>query len=262
MFKTVLLQSYCFLIFLFIAGSILSCNQRQEAEEAPEKDTNAEQINIHLPAMYTGTLPCADCPGIDYRLIIEENRFVEINHYRDRTPGRFEETGNWTVSGDTLSLLKPDNQNPRKRFLLSKEKLTMLDMQNQEVTGDLADMYVLERVGSQKSIRKHHQKMAERGYLFYAAGNEPFWSLRLDSMNHLFYKTPLDSTLFEAKDLSYSGRQTTLRASSDLGRITVDTIDRYCQDSMSGYLFPLEVKVYLNTSVRDTLNGCGLYLNR
>lgn len=250
-----------FTIYLIFGLLIQSCNQTDVRKSLAESPKNTDQINIHLPAMYTGTLPCADCPGINYRLIIEEDQFVEISRYQDRSPRSFEKTGSWSVSGDTLTLIEPEDQNFQKRFLVDEQTLTLLNIDNQQINGELANRYVLERTGNQPSIREHHQKLADQEFKFFAGGNEPFWSLRIDSLNNLIFETPDSTVTFGKADSSKIGNRIVLKAVSKTGQITVHSNDIYCQDSMSGYLFPRTVSILFEPAIQDTLTGCGLFLN-
>lgn len=249
------------LISCIVVVLLVSCNQPKNQHKSTLSET--EELDLNLPAMYSGTLPCADCPGIDYQLILEENRFTEISHYQDRSAGNFEEKGTWKVNGDTLTLIGLEDL-ILKRFLVDESSLTLLDMNSQRVTGDLADMYVLERAGNQQSIREHHQKLAEQGFTFFAAGNEPFWSLKIDSLNRAMFETPDSSINFGEVNRSTLKNVIFLEASTDSTQhsIQIQVQEEYCQDSMSGYLFPQTVTATLHPSEVDTLRGCGIYLDR
>lgn len=238
----------------------ISCEMKQGNDLTPYTDQNPDQLDIYLPAMYTGTLPCADCPGIRYRLIIDDSSFTEISIYDNDPNARFEKSGAWNVNGDTLSILD-STRVPIKRFLVSEESLTLLDRENQKITGDLADMYTLERTGNQPAIREHHQELANQEFKFYAGGNEPFWSVKKDSLNNLIFETPDSTKHFSDADSTKEGNQIILKAVSESGQITIQATNNYCQDSMSGYLFPQTVFVILESARNDTLNGCGTFLN-
>ena len=60
-----------------------------------------------LPASFVGTLPCADCPGIEVRLTLrDDGSYHQTTHYIDRqteaasSTGRFE----WTYDGNHIQL--------------------------------------------------------------------------------------------------------------------------------------------------------------
>lgn len=259
--NTVYQQVQSLFIILILCGFILtSCNQKKETETTSHSGVKTEQIDITLPAMYSGKLPCADCPNIRYRLIIEENKFTEISIYDNDPNARFEKIGDWEINGDTLSIFDSENS-LIKRFLVNEKKLTLLDRENQEIKGDLSEMYVLERTGNQPSIREHHAKLADQGYTFYAGGNEPFWSLKIDSLNRLIFETPDSTRHFSDADSTKDGNTVVVKANSELGQITIQAGSNYCQDSMSGYLFPRQIKVIMQSAKQDTLTGCGTFLN-
>lgn len=260
MFKAGFDRYHIILTSLIVSVSLLSCSHKNEAETQSDTYSEIGQIEIDLPALYTGILPCADCPGVDYSLILEEGRFVEISQYMERSTKRFEETGIWTLNGDTLIISQNDSSNFRKQFLFDEKKLILLHSQGQQIAGDLANKYVLERAGNQPEIRNHLQKLANQGITFFAGGNEPFWVIRIDSMNHLTYEIPEDSLKFDVTKVSSDGYRTVFRTRSGSHRLKVESTDHYCRDSMSGYLFPLEVSVYMQTGQPDTLTGCGAFL--
>lgn len=246
-----------FLSLSFILFVLISCNGQKNQQETA--DFEAEQSDLNLPAIYTGTLPCADCPGINYQLIIKDDGFTELSQYQDRSPATFEETGTWKITDDTLTLIGLEDL-ILKRFLVNDTSLTLLNMNNQRITGELADMYILERTEDQDSIRIHHQELAEQGFTFFAAGNEPFWSLRIDSLNQLIFETPDSSIHFGEVNQSIIENEMSLDASTDSTQLSVQVQDEYCQDSMSGYLFPLTITATMQPSGTDSLKGCGLFL--
>lgn len=252
------------LTFILAFSVLISCNQPENQQETPAIETGqstaeSEQISLNLPALYTGTLPCADCPGINYQLIIKEEQFTEISHYQDRSTESFKETGSWETEGDTLTLRGEENL-IIKRFLLADTSLTLLSRNNQKFTGDLADMYVLERTGNQESIRKHHNDLADQGYVFYATGNEPFWSLKIDSLNQVIFESPERKLSLGSVNTATIKNEMQFETSTDSTQLSVQIQDEYCQDSMSGYLFPLTIKATMQPSKVDSLKGCGLFL--
>lgn len=247
------------LISCLIFVAFISCSQPQDQQENDHSET--AQQNLDLPALYTGTLPCADCPGINYRLILEENRFTEISNYQDRSPGQFQETGTWKINGDTLTLIGLEDL-ILKRFLVADSTVTLLSMNNEQITGDLSDMYILDRTGNQNSIRKHHQDLSNKGFTFFAAGNEPFWSLKIDSFNQAIFETPESSINFGEVNRSSTDKEAVFEGSTDSTQITFQVRSDPCQDSMSGYLFPQTVTVSLQPFESDSLQGCGIFLDR
>lgn len=91
--KTLFLLSFS-LIFL-------SCLSRESKSNSTTNDTNEMMVEADNPITYTysGTLPCADCPGIETTLTIDETNqeFALQRIYLDRKDGLFETTGSLDI---------------------------------------------------------------------------------------------------------------------------------------------------------------------
>lgn len=83
----------------------------------------AEQLREALPATYVGTLPCADCPGLDYTLLLRaDGNYFLRRDYRDR--GAVDEIGRWLLSSDQKVLALQGGD----RFAVdSGDKITLRD---------------------------------------------------------------------------------------------------------------------------------------
>ncbi|MFO7846803.1 MAG: copper resistance protein NlpE N-terminal domain-containing protein [Balneolaceae bacterium] len=236
------------LYIVFNAPSTAPVNQDRDQDQI-----STESFPVDLPAVYTGTLPCASCPGIDTHLLIREDSFREVSWYREEDDGPFTETGTWAVRSDTL-ILENEDRDVYKQFLLEENRLRMLSRDGSEVTGELSDNYLLDFSQTEQSIRSNHRDLQNEGVTFVAAGNEPFWSFRIygsDSLSYITPDTKLQGSIIDKTDTIISaefesGSQATLELSED-----------YCRDSMSGFLFTHSVEVQIG---EDSLSGCGRML--
>ena len=71
-----------------------------EAEEAPEQTAPIQWVGL-----YADTLPCADCPGILTQLDLRsDSTYVMRDQYLDRDSIPYGTIGEWTVSGNVLTL--------------------------------------------------------------------------------------------------------------------------------------------------------------
>ncbi|MDR9829057.1 copper resistance protein NlpE [Vibrio sp. FNV 38] len=98
---------------------------------------------------YQGTLPCADCAGIDITLILNmDGSYALDEQYEGKSDGHFESTGNfsWNETGTIVSL---DNKSLPNQFFVAEGRLIKLDMNGEKVTGDLAEHYQLVKVTAQ-----------------------------------------------------------------------------------------------------------------
>ncbi len=91
---------------------------------------------------YTGILPAADAPGIKTTI-----SFPTASHYRskqiyiDKEDGVFKDDGRYEIKGNLITLREPGGTTSYYR--LEKDQIRRLNSDKQEITGPLADHYVL-----------------------------------------------------------------------------------------------------------------------
>ena len=241
------------LIVLFISFRLTTaCNEMGKSEQELKSDSINE-----LPVTFTGFLPCADCPGIEYYLLVEEGGFTELSWYRDRNARPFSETGEWFLQNDSLSLYNYDGE-LLKTFLYDENLLTLLSPDQQMITGDLANMHIIEKSQEDSSIRRRHDELRDEGVDFLASGNEPFWNIRIDFDEQIHYRTP-GKNLFAAVPEPVQENDTLIyNTEMEEDRMRIAIKKEYCRDSMSGFLFTHTVSIQLNGE--QELKGCGRYL--
>lgn len=104
--------------------------------------------NLTTDGTYRGTLPCADCPGIDYQLTLNKNSsYSEKMEYQDRDVPAVLDSGTYAIKNDTILQLKhkPEGSGMRQ-FAIHKNQLSMLDMNGQIIHSGFADRYILKKV--------------------------------------------------------------------------------------------------------------------
>jgi len=246
-------------ITLLLFAVFEGCNQPDRIQKT--SNSQLQNSTIQLPAIFTGKIPCASCPGIEYQLFLGKKRFTETSIYQDRSTGEFKTTGTWNILSDTL-ILSDNTESVIKRFLVRDNSLILLSSNKQQISGAMTDLYLLERQRELESIHQHHQKLAVQGYKYFAAGNEPFWSLKIDSLHHAVFKTPDSQIEFEQMELPDTSNNVEIDLKQNNISLTISIQEDICRDSMSGYLFPQTVEVILQTIKPNTFKGCGLFLNR
>lgn len=77
-----------------------------------EHSDQQQVITENLPVSYSGTLPCADCPGTDYRLnLFADNSYYMQLHYQDSgDDATFYQLGQWQQQTGQLRLLSDEPQ--------------------------------------------------------------------------------------------------------------------------------------------------------
>ncbi|MBV4359854.1 copper resistance protein NlpE [Pinibacter aurantiacus] len=112
----------------------------EETTKAATTDTIHNAANsLDIAGTYSGKLPCADCEGIEESLELKADKtFVMTDEYQGKKkPVTNTTKGKWEVSGNMLTL------QPGMKYKVEENKLRQLDMSGKEITGPLADMYVL-----------------------------------------------------------------------------------------------------------------------
>ena len=80
----------------------------------------APTFPLPLPASYAGTLPCADCPGIDTRLnLLPDGQFQLRMTYQERPGSGFDQIGLWTTEKDKSKTFKGL---PAGKYILHEKK--------------------------------------------------------------------------------------------------------------------------------------------
>ena len=92
-----------------------------------------------LPATFTGTLPCASCPGIDYHLnLMVDGVFFLRQAYQDREGGPFDDIGRYLLSsdGDQLTLFG-GREAPLRLAISAPDTLRLLDRDGGHIESEL-----------------------------------------------------------------------------------------------------------------------------
>ncbi|GGG35200.1 copper resistance protein NlpE N-terminal domain-containing protein [Bizionia arctica] len=131
-----------------------SCNsnEKKNAETASEDiiveevviDSHTSENALDWEGTYIGTLPCADCEGIERTITINKDQtFVAKDNYLGKKDGVFDSRGyiKWTDNGQKI-MLSDDNETS---YFAGENTLTQLDQSGNKITGELADLYILKK---------------------------------------------------------------------------------------------------------------------
>ncbi|HET6528565.1 MAG TPA: copper resistance protein NlpE [Balneolaceae bacterium] len=130
-----------FILFLFIAGVVSGCSvEKDEVQIIPDDKSLTEAVS----GIWQGTIPCADCPGIQYELKLKpDHNYVGQSIYLGEDVEPFIEKGHWEIREDSIITLKKGTG--KRYFKFTGEVIKMLDRQKQPITSELAEFYILER---------------------------------------------------------------------------------------------------------------------
>lgn len=130
----------CFAILLIGLG--YSCiNSRSNVNQVVGTEDNILR-GLSVVGIYEGQLPCADCSNITTVLHLDNDRNYQMRYiYVGKSEEVFEYKGKWSVNRGILSL-----ENIDYSFKVAKDQLNQLDLSGNEITGELAEKYVLTKV--------------------------------------------------------------------------------------------------------------------
>ena len=115
-----------------------------QATTAAAPDMHTAETSLDYLGTYEGTLPAADCPGIQTTLTLNPDGTYELHmKYIDRDT-ELDEWGRFTIEANQLTLY-PDEGEPTDSYRVEENRLRMLDAEKQPVTGALAENYVLQK---------------------------------------------------------------------------------------------------------------------
>lgn len=128
------------LLGLFIAFMGLKAYKRPSPPPSSSFSEPSPIESRNLTGVYKGTLPCADCPGIDETLIIagtkpDTGTFILEDIYQEKSVAPFQSQGNWQLVSDNIIKITPTgkNSNPSYFEIQLNGDLLMLDSNMQKI---------------------------------------------------------------------------------------------------------------------------------
>lgn len=213
---------------------------------------------------FYGIIPCADCPGIEYELHLNnDNTFAESMRYLDRNVDAFEHDGTYTIEQDSIIILdRGEEQEGFKKLALKDDILVILDTEGNEVEGELAAHYILSKEKPEISDTEYSVE-----YSFKAQGNEPFWNVRFGTDNTMYLSALMEQGELrysfptpEAKELNEHAKS--YRVENEELEMELIVFTELCNDTMADISFTHKVSVQLKLAAWDAfqdLQGCGEY---
>jgi len=90
---------------------------------------------------FTGTLPCADCPGIDTRVVLApDGTYTITESYQEGSAPELKGDGTWTAEENNQRLrLDPNSKSENDRLfaILSNDEIRQLDIEGKPIDSNL-----------------------------------------------------------------------------------------------------------------------------
>lgn len=108
-------------------------------------DMHTSENALDWNGTYEGVIPCADCPGIETKLTLKEDKTYELSvlyQDREKQPTLTKGTFSFDESGSIITLNKNGNKTSYK---VKEGCLAMLDADGKEIEGGLKANYILNK---------------------------------------------------------------------------------------------------------------------
>jgi uncharacterized lipoprotein NlpE involved in copper resistance len=143
------------LVIVLLLSLLSSCsNSGGKSEAGMTEQEKALQEPPPPPKLavdhYYGTLPCADCAGIETELSLKSDSTWMMHIIYDKRPAKgpgsneMSEEGMWMMHGDTLHLM--GRKDAPSMYIKTDSSLIQLDMNGKKIEGKLAEKYVLKKM--------------------------------------------------------------------------------------------------------------------
>ena len=137
------------LLIALLSFTLMSCtNQsKKQAEETTTIDSHTSEIALDWIGVYEGTIPCADCEGIETMIELKEDNYY-ISHYKylgkqgDNNEFTNEGPFTWNDDGNSISL---QAEGEPTQYKVGENNLILLNADGELTLGDLADHYILKK---------------------------------------------------------------------------------------------------------------------
>jgi uncharacterized lipoprotein NlpE involved in copper resistance len=129
----------------FFIGT-MGCSPKIKTDQAIPKGDNS-MVSLDWDGTYSGTVPCADCQGIETSLTLNKDKTYRLKtKCLGKSDKVYEKTGTftWNTEGSTIMLMGISNA--PSQYAVGENVLFQLDMSGKRITGNLADSYKLRKV--------------------------------------------------------------------------------------------------------------------
>jgi uncharacterized lipoprotein NlpE involved in copper resistance len=134
------------LVLLLSMGACQPKNEQQTDDKATHEsfvDHHNSRNSLDWAGTYEGTLPCADCPGIETILTLSgDNTYTLSERYLkgDQKPNESSGTLEWDKDGNRIIISKDG-----RRFKVEEGRVLHLDLEGNIITGELKEYYILKK---------------------------------------------------------------------------------------------------------------------
>lgn len=246
-------------LLIIAIGMLFAC--KQTGDNTTEQSIDPALLDS-LTGMYSAILPCSDCPGIQYYLVLRPDYEFETNvKYIGKSAQPEQFYGRWSLQTDDIIFLdkaKPEHQ----YFRIEGDKLRLLDEAGKMHSGPDSNRYVLIRLKDEPPASRETtmlESKRSRGFDFTAGSNAPIWSIDVDFDGFTKFKADTLS-LITPSPRPVAGPDPAIKVyavPTTLGELTMQVRQQPCRDKQTGKEQPYTVNVQLHETRYE---GCGSLL--
>ena len=110
-------------------------------------DQHFSNNSLDWVGTYSGTIPCADCQGIETEIVLTSaNTYIIKTIYLGKERKLYEASGSlsWNVERNTITLT--EIKIGPTQYFVGENKLIQLDISGYKITGNSADKYILLKI--------------------------------------------------------------------------------------------------------------------
>lgn len=112
---------------------------------APPATADNNKTSLDWAGTYKGTVPCADCEGIETTISIDtdSNYTLTLNYLGKKDAVMVEKKGTFTWNDAGSTIILSGISDGATHYLVGENKLIQLDLSGNRITGELAARYEL-----------------------------------------------------------------------------------------------------------------------
>lgn len=148
-------KHHLILVIAVLMTAVFSCTSNKEVHETEIMEeltpsnlplADNSMTSLDWKGVYKGVTPCADCEGIETTITLKsDGTFKRTLKYLGKDDNIFVDEGDfkWNDEGSKVTL--SGNEGPVQMYQVGENVLFHLDQEGNRITGDLANMYRLEK---------------------------------------------------------------------------------------------------------------------
>jgi len=147
---------------LFLSYLVQCKTQKAAKNDSAGTGQDNSQTSVDWPGTYSGNLPCADCPGIETEIRLSKNlQFIKKTKWLGKSGESQVVTGtfSWNAGGSQVSLNIPGGNPAQEYYMVGENKIIMLNILGNKITGDLANRYILAKLNT--ALLEKYWKLTE-----------------------------------------------------------------------------------------------------